>query len=864
MANELQSLSEIFQNRLFRIPDYQRGYAWQMPQLVDFWDDVMNLQEGRNHYTGLLSLKPLKRKDITSWGNDVWMVDKGYKACHIVDGQQRLTTFVVLINELVAFITETSEYKADPSSAVLGYDRLDAVREKYICQKRPPSNYITTYLFSYETDNPSAEYLRYKVFNEPNCGSVQETYYTKNLKAAKKFFADNLRALYEAEGLSGIDKLYLKLTQHLMFNIHEIDDDYDVFVAFETMNNRGKKLTNLELLKNRLIYLTTLYSDEICDETDKEHLRQQINDAWKEVYYQLGRNIRTPLSDDEYLRAHWLMYFKYTRNTGDAYIRFLLTKFSSKNIFEKKPVIEEDADSIDMPDDTVEATVEAAEVDDETDTGKLKPAEILRYVDSLKSLAKHWYDSYFPYEKNNDLTEDEQLYIDRLNRIGIGYFRPLVAAAISQQHISASDRVKLFKAIERFTFICFRLGGYNSTYSNSEYYRAARELLRGEKNIAEITKALNDSADANIPYAIPNFVTKVGRWFADGDGYYAWGKQLYYFLYEYEYSLYEGSGIKKITWEQFVKSEDNKTSIEHILPQKPTKYYWRNMFRQFNENEITAMTGALGNLLPLSLSINIALQNDSFDDKKHAKNDGRRGYDDGSHSELEVARLADWTPKTIYARTKKLIGFMETRWQLNLTEEWKNALIFVTFANEDRAEIPELPQSNLPAVASTTTRGDSSLSTTAELFRSWCEEMRNLGKIGFDPSHSNDSFIRFTTPAIDSILPPQEGSKSGWNCSNFYFYEIHNKRDRFNLQLMLSGVNIPAGAVKPMETLIDFYQPRKSKPDWEWKTLCSAKAVTYDTASSEADIIAALNEMFEQMMIKEQELDQFIKEANLK
>lgn len=47
-----------------------------------------------------------------------------------------------------------------------------------------------------------------------------------------------------------------------MFNIHEIEDDYDVFVAFETMNNRGKKLTNLELLKNRLIYLTTLNDND--------------------------------------------------------------------------------------------------------------------------------------------------------------------------------------------------------------------------------------------------------------------------------------------------------------------------------------------------------------------------------------------------------------------------------------------------------------------------------------------------------------------------------------------------------------------------------------------------------------------------
>lgn len=29
---------------------------------------------------------------------------------------------------------------------------------------------------------------------------------------------------------------------------------------------------------------------------DKAELRKQINDAWKEVYYQLGRNQNSPLS----------------------------------------------------------------------------------------------------------------------------------------------------------------------------------------------------------------------------------------------------------------------------------------------------------------------------------------------------------------------------------------------------------------------------------------------------------------------------------------------------------------------------------------------------------------------------------------
>ncbi|MDQ1002698.1 uncharacterized protein with ParB-like and HNH nuclease domain [Neobacillus niacini] len=114
--------------------------------------------------------------------------------------------------------------------------------------------------------------------------------------------------------------MFKKVTQNLMFNLHEIHDDFDVFVAFETMNNRGKKLSNLELLKNRLIYLTTLYDDGELKADDQKVLREKINDAWKEVFYQLGRNKQKPLSDDDFLTAHWIMYFQYTRQKGDDYM----------------------------------------------------------------------------------------------------------------------------------------------------------------------------------------------------------------------------------------------------------------------------------------------------------------------------------------------------------------------------------------------------------------------------------------------------------------------------------------------------------------------------------------------------------------
>ncbi len=688
MANELQPLSLLFQNRLFRIPDYQRGYAWQQAQLVDFWDDLVNLQDDRYHYTGLLSLKTLKRNDVDSWGTDIWMVDKGFKPCHIVDGQQRLTTFIILLNEVVEFVRSLGENRGkSDENIILGDDTLAEIVAKYICKHRPSNNQIITYLFGYEVDNPSAEYLRHKIFNEPFSGTVHETYYTKNLKFAKAFFRENLDALYVEESMDGINNLYLKLTLRLMFNIHEIDDDYDVFVAFETMNNRGKKLTNLELLKNRLIYLTTLYSADKFDEFDKDNLRKQINEAWKEVYYQLGRNESVPLSDDDFLRAHWISYFTYSRKKGDDYIHFLLNKFSAKNIFEKKTVVVEQEISTfayleveDFDEDVNETETVEIEV------SKLQPDEISLYVNSLKDMAKYWYDTFFPSQSEN-LTTEEKIWVDRLNRIGIGHFRPLVMVLISRKDIPTDKRVEVFKAIERFIFICFRLGYFNATYKSSEYYRAARSIYLNQMNVDELLADITDSTNINIEYALPNFVTKIEKLFDDYDGFYSW-KSIKYFLFEYELQLAQKNNLDKMSWSVFTKTEKDKLTVEHILPQTSSKHYWKNQFRQFNSEEIELLSCALGNLLPLSHNINSSLQNDGFHDKKTSKDGGRRGYENGSHSEIEVAKETDWTADRIYKRSKKLLRFMERRWQFSFTQEQMDDLIYVSFAMDGR-EIPE-------------------------------------------------------------------------------------------------------------------------------------------------------------------------------
>ena len=103
----LESLKSIFKERIFKIPDYQRGYAWQKEQLKDFWEDITNLPKDRYHYTGLLSLKEVPSSEYNNgnWVSERWLInDFGYKPFHVVDGQQRLTTFVIFINEVISLI----------------------------------------------------------------------------------------------------------------------------------------------------------------------------------------------------------------------------------------------------------------------------------------------------------------------------------------------------------------------------------------------------------------------------------------------------------------------------------------------------------------------------------------------------------------------------------------------------------------------------------------------------------------------------------------------------------------------------------------------------------------------------------------
>ena len=101
---KLLSLSEIFNNKIFRIPDFQRGYSWEERQLDDFWEDIQNLNPNKVHYIGLLTVEPVKNSEIINiekWNDDLWLLKKGMSAYYVIDGQQRLTTLIILLHEIL-------------------------------------------------------------------------------------------------------------------------------------------------------------------------------------------------------------------------------------------------------------------------------------------------------------------------------------------------------------------------------------------------------------------------------------------------------------------------------------------------------------------------------------------------------------------------------------------------------------------------------------------------------------------------------------------------------------------------------------------------------------------------------------------
>lgn len=660
--SELKSLNDLFKNSIFRIPNYQRGYSWGEEQLNDFWEDLINLPDNNEHYTGMLSLKELDKetdkKELNNWVNEQWLLNKDYHAYQVVDGQQRLTTIIILLQSIIEFYRKN--YNAKDEGIIINDTRLTEIIEQFILKEKPGSDgLIKTYLFGYQVDKPSDDYLKNKILNPKYVGEINESFYTSNLDFAKQFFDKKINDLYENnKDFLEIEKIYRKITNKFKFNIYVISKNFNVNVAFETMNNRGKKLSNLELLKNRLIYLTSLLS---LPQDEEKSLMDNINESWKIVYSYLGKDKNEKLDDDEFLIAHSYIYFGYIEEIRKGYSKFLLNKyFNQLRIF-----------------NGIENTIENVEedLDEENEyyyhvdlSQKLTKKDIMDYVESLKELIPYWYMLNFSMYSNGTLNK----WLTRLKRIDYNYFKPLILVALAKTYISDDKKIELIKYVERFIFVNFRLAGYQATYSRHIYYKFTNLLYLDKINIDEIINSLKNinqlSANGVIDLDL-GILSTVNRLFKR-EGFYRWNL-IRYFLFEYEQYLVEKfNGVAKIIPEDYFNTnkKNDKVSIEHVFPQSESSDYWLNIFKKYDLQQRNKFRGTLGNLIPLSLDINRKLQDDNFEEKKAR-------YKIGSYSEMEVSNYVNennisiWDDNAILLRGMGLVSFLENRWEVKFKND---------------------------------------------------------------------------------------------------------------------------------------------------------------------------------------------------
>lgn len=637
MKTELYTISKIFNECLYRIPDYQRGYSWELQHLKDFWLDLEQLEGDKSHYTGVLTLEPVPENILASWPDDTWIVKrKKYQPYFVVDGQQRLTTTVILIQCILEINKESK----------LNHTAVDDIRRKYIFDSK--DDISRSYIFGYVNDNPSYEYLIRNIFNEESKKHFadEDTIYTKNLKSAKSFFLELLAPMDPAK----IELLYTKVTQQLVFNVYEIAKEIDVFVTFETMNNRGKLLSNLELVKNRLIFLAMKMGP---DEDAATALRTSINEAWKTIYHYLGKNERRPLKDDTFLSAHMLHYFfdSLTKLPADEdeiplAVRRLhwatedVGRFLLNDVFTQKRVRKES--------------------DDEYPA--LTPKFVNSYAQALKQSVGIYYHLSTPMDSKYSIVEKS--YLERLGRLKGTSPSPLVLSVYLKEK-EAKKRVEFLDAWECLNFVtAVKL---NAPYQRTNYLRMDHIMyVSGRRNFDELCTGLrNVTAEHFKETSITEILSE---WMRNGAGYYGW-RAVKYFLFEYELYLAENSKTDrtKIEWDTFCGEEfaTDYNTVEHIYPQKARSQYWTDRFSKFTGPQRRMLKNSLGNLLALSKPKNSSLGNLPFPEKR-GRAGSNVGYIYGSYSENQVSTASEWGPIQILERGVNMLTFMEERWKLTI------------------------------------------------------------------------------------------------------------------------------------------------------------------------------------------------------
>lgn len=296
------------------------------------------------------------------------------------------------------------------------------------------------------------------------------------------------------------------------------DDRIDPFSSFETINNRGKDLSTLELLKNRLHFV----AHKICNGQKLETLQKEINDTYTIIYYDLRS-----FEDDNLERflKHFVAYY-YGENS----------KFKER-----------------LLDTAFDAHKKYDDLYDEYE----KINDLLLY---LSYSSKVWYFLHTLDEKAITLIFNDNKKIEieitpkmhdlldkmrRLNALSDNAFLPLLLSLLtiqlavrsgSERHYTTKELEDLLEYLERFGFLIYGVAGKNT--AKNEWIELAFQTFRAYRSwedritiedLPTLEKNFFKEKHSGLELLEESIHSKKNT-----EKWYQWDKALNYLLYEYE------------------------------------------------------------------------------------------------------------------------------------------------------------------------------------------------------------------------------------------------------------------------------------------------------------------------------------------
>ncbi|WP_300615837.1 DUF262 domain-containing HNH endonuclease family protein [Dokdonella sp.] len=250
-------LAELLPGRLFRIPEYQRPYAWGKAQRADLFKDILDVETSRqDHY--MATVVTLK-KDLRQIGADE------FSEVDIVDGQQRLTTIVILLKAIERELDDTS-----PETAKVK-------REISELLVKGNDHSLVLLQTNHDTTTVMSTYLRKGTLPTGHASTQAE----QNLLDAVAECRDFVRDWKEERSLI---KLVAILRNQLTVIYHELHDEGTVYRVFEVLNSRGLDVKWIDKLKSQLmgrVFMTV-------DESGRAEAVREMHTHWQAIYRKLG------------------------------------------------------------------------------------------------------------------------------------------------------------------------------------------------------------------------------------------------------------------------------------------------------------------------------------------------------------------------------------------------------------------------------------------------------------------------------------------------------------------------------------------------------------------------------------------------